>query len=83
MAQYIWGASPLFIGSGIMDPPMQHSWGDFYLESPWLLFPLVPIPADGVLVIPATLPSTPAPYDIPMQALIGWELSNLFVVEVR
>jgi len=58
-------------------------WGEFYLESPWLLFPLVPIPSDGVLVIPGTLPSTPAPYDIPMQALIGWELSNLFVLKVR
>ncbi|MFH2050522.1 MAG: right-handed parallel beta-helix repeat-containing protein, partial [bacterium] len=73
----------LFIGSGIMDPPLHHMWGDFYLESPWVLFPLVPIPANGVLEIPATLPPTPAPYDIPMQALIGWELSNLFGVPVR
>jgi len=73
----------LFIGSGIMDPPLQHKWGEFYLESPWLLFPLVPIPSNGVLEIPATLPATPAPYDIPMHALIGWELSNLFVLEVR
>lgn len=79
------GATPvgLFIGSGIMDPPMQHNWGEFYLEAPWLLFPLVPIPADGVLEIPATLPGTAAPYDIPMQALIGWEISNPFVVDVR
>ncbi len=73
----------LFIGSGVLDPPLQHKWGEFYLEAPWVLFPLVQIPADGVLVIPATLPATPAPYDIPMQALIGWELSNLFVLEVR
>lgn len=73
----------LFIGSGILHPPIQHKWGAFYLESPWFLFPLVPVPANGVLSFTAALPSTPAPYDIPMQALIGWELSNLFVLEVR
>lgn len=79
------GTTPvgLFIGSGVMDSPLQHKWGEFFLESPWLLFPLVPIPANGVLETPANLPATPAPYDIPMQALIGWELSNLFVLEVR
>jgi predicted outer membrane repeat protein len=73
----------LFIGSGVLDPPMQHKWGEFYLKTPWLLFPLVPIPAKGVLEIPATLPGTSSPYDIPMQALIGWELTNLFVLEIQ
>lgn len=73
----------LFIGSGVSDPPLQHLWGDFYLDSPWQFFPLVPIPADGVLAISAVLPATPAPYDIYLQALIGWELSNLFMLEVR
>jgi len=73
----------LFMGSGVLDPPLQHKWGAFYLDSPWFLFPLIPIPAKGVLEIPAVLPSNPAPYDIAMQALIGWELSNLFVLEVR
>lgn len=72
----------LFLGSGILETPLQHNWGDFYLESPWYLIPLVPIPSDGVLRIPANLPSIPAPYDIYMQALIGWKLSNPFVVEV-
>jgi hypothetical protein len=47
----------------------------------------VPIPGDGVLVLPATIPATPpAPYDLPMQALIGLNpdsLTNLFVLEVR
>lgn len=74
----------LFIGSGILNPPMQHRWGLFYLASPWVLFPLVPIPASGMLEIPATIPTTPyAPYDIPMQALIGDKLTPLFVLEVR
>lgn len=73
----------LFIGSGVMETPLQHKWGEFYLESPWFLYPLVAIPSEGVLVIPASLPSTAAPYDIPMQALVGEELSNLFVLEVE
>jgi hypothetical protein len=83
------GTSPvgLFLGSGLLDPPVPTAWGNFHLQAPWLMFPLVPIPGDGVLAYPATIPETPpAPYDLPMQALIGLNpdsLSNLFVLEVR
>jgi len=80
------GTSPvgLFIGAGVKDPPLASAWGDFFLEAPLMVLPLVPIGPDGILVIPETIPELPvAPYDIPMQALIGWELSNLFVLEVR
>jgi parallel beta-helix repeat protein len=83
------GTSPvgLFSGSGVLDPPLPTAWGNFHLQAPWLLIPLVPIPADGVLVLPATIPGTPpAPYDLPMQALIGLEadsLSNVWILEVR
>jgi len=73
----------LFIGSGVRDIPLQHKWGLFYLELPWMVIPLVPISGNGTLILPETLPATPAPYDIPMQALIGNKLSNLFVLEVR
>jgi parallel beta-helix repeat protein len=83
------GTSPvgLFLGFGVLDPPLTTACGNFYLQPPVYLFPLAPIPGDGVLVLPATIPATPpAPYDLPMQALIGLEadsLSNLFVLEVR
>ncbi|MFH2001547.1 MAG: right-handed parallel beta-helix repeat-containing protein [Planctomycetota bacterium] len=74
----------LFIGSGVMDPPLHHMWGDFFLEAPWMLVPLVSIPPDGVLVVSTSLPVAPvAPYDIPLQALIGNTLSNLFILEVK
>lgn len=73
----------LFIGSGLLDPPMHHAWGEFHLASPWVLIPLVSIPSNGLLEIPASLPSTPGPYDIPMQALFGQQFSNLFVLKVR
>ncbi|MHC4946319.1 MAG: hypothetical protein ACYTG7_25170, partial [Planctomycetota bacterium] len=78
------GTTPtgLFLGSGVLDPPLPTTWGNFHLQAPWLLIPLVPIPGDGVLVLPATIPTTPpAPYDLPMQALIGLEpdsLTNLY-----
>ncbi|MFH1999551.1 MAG: right-handed parallel beta-helix repeat-containing protein [Planctomycetota bacterium] len=73
----------LFIGSGLLFPYVEHTWGSFYMEAPWYFFPLVPIPAEGVLVMPAVVPSTPvAPYHIFLQALINMELSNYFVLEV-
>jgi hypothetical protein len=79
-------ASPvgLFLGSGVLDPPLPTPWGAFHLAEPWMLIPLVPIPSTGVLVIPATLPmSPPAPYDVPLQALIGDELTNLSLLKVQ
>jgi hypothetical protein len=83
------GASPvgLFIGSGVLDPPVPTAWGNFHLQAPWFLLPLAPIPPKGVLELPATIPATPAgPYDLPMQALIGLapdSLTNLFLLEVH
>ncbi|MFH1998404.1 MAG: right-handed parallel beta-helix repeat-containing protein, partial [Planctomycetota bacterium] len=84
------GATPmgLFVGTGILPMPAHTMWGKFWLQAPWVLIaPLGAIPADGVMVLTTTLPgSTPAPYDIPMQALIGLNpdsLSNLYVLQVR
>ncbi|MHC4946144.1 MAG: right-handed parallel beta-helix repeat-containing protein [Planctomycetota bacterium] len=83
------GTSPvgLFYSFGVIDPPVVTVWGNFHLQSPYFLIPLVPIPADGVLVIPGTITTSPlAPYDVPMQGLIGLDpdsLTNLCVLEVR
>jgi hypothetical protein len=81
------GTSPLalFLGAGVLDPPAKTMWGYYYLAPPWLMIgPLGSIPADGILVLSTTLPATPpAPYDVPMQALIGDSLTNLSVLEVR
>jgi hypothetical protein len=83
------GTTPtgLFFGSGVLDPPLPTTWGNFHLQSPWLMIPLIPIPGNGVLVLPTNIPTTPpAPYDLPMQALIGLEpdsLTNLYMLEVR
>jgi hypothetical protein len=87
------GTSPtgLIFGSGVLDPPISTKWGPFYMQAPWFLVPvsppLPPIPPSGVIVLSDTLPVSPAaPYDIPMQALIGLDpdsLTNLCVLEVR
>ncbi|MHC4942114.1 MAG: right-handed parallel beta-helix repeat-containing protein [Planctomycetota bacterium] len=83
------GTSPnaLFFSSCVHNPPMPTAWGNFHLKAPWRMLPLMPIPGDGVLVLPSTIPATPpAPYDLPMQALIGLDpdsLSNLFLMEVQ
>ena len=67
-------------------PPIKSMWGDWYLKFP-IFGPIIlpaPIPSTGVLAIPGIIPGTPpAPYSIPMQALIGVELSNLCVIEVE
>ncbi|MHC4945110.1 MAG: NosD domain-containing protein, partial [Planctomycetota bacterium] len=75
----------LFLGSGVLDPPVTTIWGPFYLQSPFMMIgPLGAIPGNGVMVLPATLGSSPpAPYDVPMQALIGSEFSKLCILEVR
>ncbi|MHC4945211.1 MAG: hypothetical protein ACYTG7_19520, partial [Planctomycetota bacterium] len=74
----------IWLGSGVLDPPQSSAFGLWYLMAPWIgpiLLP--PIPANGVFILPATLPSSPAgPYEIPMQAIIGDELSNLCILEV-
>ena len=82
------GTSPvgLCIGTGVLDPPIPSIWGDWYLAFP-IIGPIdlgkIPSP-DGVLILPGTIPgSPPPPYSIPMQALIGGELSNLSVLVVK
>jgi hypothetical protein len=80
------GTAPvgLFFGSGVLSPPMTTMWGSFYLAPPWFLIVLWPIPASGVISLSGTLPAAPpAPYDLPMQAIIGNALTNLCVLKVR
>jgi hypothetical protein len=84
------GTTPtgLFIGSGVLGSPVSTMWGLFHLQAPYVLLgPLGPVNSLGVLVLKTDLPlSLPAPYDVPIQALVGLNpdsLSNLFVLEVR
>jgi len=81
------GAFPVFLwaGAGILDPPHPSSKGYWRLKSP-LFGPLAlnPIPASGVVSLHATIPlSMPAPHLVPLQALIGNELSNLEIMQIR
>ncbi|MHC4941956.1 MAG: right-handed parallel beta-helix repeat-containing protein [Planctomycetota bacterium] len=81
------GSTPvnLWFALSVLDPPFPTPYGLWYLEPP-LTGPIFmgTIPADGVLVVPARVPNAPpAPYDVPMQALIGNELTNLSVLKVR
>jgi hypothetical protein len=81
------GTSPvgLWFGSGVLDPPMSTAFGPFYLAPPWVgPMVLFPIPGNGIEAIPATMPgSPPGPYALPMQALIGDEFTNLFIMNVN
>lgn len=75
----------LFVGSDVLKTPLTTKWGPFHLGSPvTLIGPLGAIPVNGVYVLSGTIPPSPlAPYDMPMQALIGNSFSNLSVLEVR
>jgi hypothetical protein len=74
------GTSPagLFIGSDVMDPPIPSMWGDWYLSFPIggpIDLGAIPSP-EGVLAVAGTIPATPPP-SIPLQALVGAELTNV------
>lgn len=81
------GATPvgLFIGSGVLDPPLPSPFGDWYLAFPVTLAgPLGPVPPEGLLVLSAIVPpDPPPPYDLPLQALVGPALTNLTVMAVH
>jgi hypothetical protein len=80
-------ASPvgLWVGSGVLEPPLPSMWGNWFLEFPVfgpVLLP--PIPAHGVQILQVAIPATPpGPYDLPLQAFIGNELSNLCILAVE
>ncbi|MFH2002657.1 MAG: right-handed parallel beta-helix repeat-containing protein [Planctomycetota bacterium] len=79
------GTSPvgLCIGSSLIDPPVSTQWGLFHLGAPWLFVLLPPIPGEGVMVIPETIPTVPSgPYEVYGQALIGDELTLLQTINV-
>jgi len=83
------GSAPvgLFIGSDVRETPLTTAYGEFWLLPPRILVPLIPIPAGGILAIPATIPSLPpAPYSVPLQGLIGQSsesLTNLYFLVIR
>jgi len=81
----------LFVGSGVLDPPLSTIYGDGYLQMPLLFETLlgkIPEPK-GVLEVPYTFPPDfPAPKNIPMQAITieygGFhKLTNLSVLRVE
>ena len=82
------GTTPvqLWLGSGIMDPPLPTKYGDWYLQFPLLAdVVLGPVPSpDGVLVLPFTFPpDTPTPLSLHFQAGVGMKLTNLSVMAVK
>lgn len=83
------GASPVYliISANAWETPLSTPYGDLYLMPPRIWLPLIPMPSNGVLTLTAVVPSSPpAPYDVPIQALIGLasdSLTNLYVLRIR
>ena len=75
----------LISGSYIRRDPMATPYGELWLGPPWNhRVHFLPIPAKGFRVIERVV-STGLPWgtEIPVQALVGTELSNLYVIVVR
>ena len=81
----------LGMGSGNQDPPQSTPYGDLYLMLPLAAsWPLGPIPPEGVLIVPSTVPTSWSSDDeCPFQALVGPlgtvdpVLTNLMVLAVQ
>jgi hypothetical protein len=82
------GTSPvqLWLGSGVMDPPLHTQYGEWFLSFPLLAhLTLGAIPSpEGVLTFPFTFPpETPTPLSLPLQAGVGAVLTNLCEMNVQ
>lgn len=75
----------LLIGIDLFDPPLVTPYGDRYVKPPMIIFPgLGPIPLNGVYTLPGTIPaSTPGPYTVYFQALVGWQWTNLCTMNIQ
>lgn len=73
----------LFIGASMFNPAMNTQWGNFYIDSYILVGPWGYIPSTGVMELNTKIPMTAGPYSVYIQAMIGNELTNLFVMDVR
>lgn len=74
----------LFVGGGLLDPPVQTAYGLWYLHPPIIPFTLGPIPGNGVHIIHTTIPiDFPAPVSIPIQGFILGSLTNQYSLEVE
>jgi len=62
----------LGLGTGVLDPPLPTSYGDFYLQGPVQSFPLGSIGTDGILAVASAVPAAwLVGEEHPVQALIG------------
>jgi len=81
----------LALGSGLFEPPRSTPYGDLYIKPPFLMFTLGVVPASGVLVFPARIPTFWVSGDTYyLQALVKWfaplnheYLSNLMTLTVE
>ncbi len=74
----------LWAGSGVLNPPMKTMFGDWYLQLPVVTTLLLgSIPAGGVLHHPRFIPLDYPYWDIPIQAFVGTQLTNLCLMEVK
>jgi len=75
----------VWLGSGVMDPPIATKYGDWHLRPPYRAYAaLGRIPSSGNLSRVVTIPgSVPSLLLLPTQASVGRELTNLEMIIVR
>lgn len=74
----------LFIGTDVIEPPAWTMYGDWYLQLPVTAMYLGKTPYMGVITLNGRIPPTcPTPLNLPMQAFLRDQLTNLCTIEVR
>jgi len=82
------GSSPvlLWVGSGLLDPPISTKYGDWCLQFPLLIeisLGSIPIP-DGILALRCPLPlNLPVPLTLILQSVVGSSLTNYCEIELE
>jgi len=74
----------MWAGSDVLDPCWPTQYGNWYLQFPIVsLITFDMIPNDGLILLPANIPIDYPSWEIPLQTLVGDQLTNLCVMYVQ
>jgi len=74
----------MWAGTSVLEPCLPTQYGSWHLQLPIVtLRVFAEVPNDGLIVLPSDIPPGYPIWDIPLQALVNGQLTNLCVMEVK